>query len=272
MAGLVESEEHVQLGVDIVGAVGEVGPRPVRHHAPPPELLTLCRHRTLRKPGEDIILIISPSQFPAVSLAGNVPDLLRPELLLVPALDCLHLYGQPVAVPAGHIVHPPPSGHLPRSHSINCHYLKTLSTCYSDLVTGGDILQDLVDSVAHVRGPVGVRGTVVEDEVTLAAWKMLMNNNMLCPSQPLTGCSVVPLPLVLGVEPALGGDLLVLRRPLLALHPGRETGARQKQGVGIPGNVMNTFLVRDYGGSFMVLLRTFWMVPWRWVEAAWPYT
>ena len=49
---------------------------------------------------------------PAVSLAGNVPDLLRPELLLVPALDCLHLYGQPVAVPAGHIVHPPPSGHL----------------------------------------------------------------------------------------------------------------------------------------------------------------
>ena len=118
--------------------------------------------------------------------------------------------------------------------------MKTLSTCYSDLVTGGDILQDLVDSVAHVRGPIGVRGTVVEDEVTLAAWEMLMDNNMLCPSQPqpLTGCSVVPLPLVLGVEPALGGDLLVLRRPLLALHPRRETGARQKQGVGIPGNML----------------------------------
>ena len=122
--------------------------------------------------------------------------------------------------------------------------MKTLSTYYSDLVTGRDILQDLVDSVAHVRGPIGVRGTVVEDEVTLAAWKMLMNNNISnssrsCPSQPqpLTGCSVVPLPLVLGVEPALGGDLLVLRRPLLALHPRRETGARQKQGVGIPDNM-----------------------------------
>ena len=115
--------------------------------------------------------------------------------------------------------------------------MKTLGTCYSDLVTGGDILQDLVDSVAHVRGPISVRRTVVEDEVTLAAWKMLMDNNILCPSQPLTGCSVVPLPLVLGVEPALGGDLLVLRRPLLALHPRRETGARQKQGVGIPDNM-----------------------------------
>ena len=55
--GLVESEEHVQLGVDIVGAVGEVGPRPVRHHAPPPELLTLCRHRTLRKPGYKILFL-----------------------------------------------------------------------------------------------------------------------------------------------------------------------------------------------------------------------
>ena len=121
--------------------------------------------------------------------------------------------------------------------SINCHYLKTLSTCYSDLVTGGDILQDLVDSVAHVRGPVGVRRTVVEDVVTLAAWDMLMDNNILCQPPPLTGCPVVPLPLVLGVEPALGGDLLVLRRPLLALQPGRETGARQKQGVGIPDNI-----------------------------------
>ena len=79
----------------------------------------------------------------------------------------------------------------------------------------------------------------MEDKVTLAAWKMLMNNNILCPSQPqpLTRCSVVPLPLVLGVEPALGRDLLVLRRPLLALHPGRETGARQEQGVGVPGNM-----------------------------------
>ena len=125
------------------------------------------------------------------------------------------------------------------SLSINCHYLKTLSTCYSDLVTGGDILQDLVDSVAHVRGPISVRRAVVEDEVTLAAWKMLRNNNILCQPQPITGCSVVPLPLVLGVEPAPGGDLLVLRRPLLALNPGRETGARQKQGVGIPDKTMS---------------------------------
>ena len=56
--------------------------------------------------------------------------------------------------------------------------------------------------------------------------------------QPLTRCSVVPLPLVLGVEPALGRDLLVLRRPLLALHPGRETGAWQEQGVGISDNML----------------------------------
>ena len=55
--GLVESEEHVQLGVDIVGAVGEVGPRPVRHHAPPLELRTLGRHRTLREPGYKILFL-----------------------------------------------------------------------------------------------------------------------------------------------------------------------------------------------------------------------
>ena len=60
---LVESEERVHLGVDIVLAVGEAGPRPDRHHAPLLELLTLCRHRTLRKPGyfhlEDIMLFLT---------------------------------------------------------------------------------------------------------------------------------------------------------------------------------------------------------------------
>ena len=88
--GLVESEEHVHLGVHIVLAVGEVGPRPDRHHAPLLELLTLCRHRTLRKPGyihlEDNIL---PHSSPLSHLLAMSPISSAPSFFLSPPLTAV---------------------------------------------------------------------------------------------------------------------------------------------------------------------------------------